>query len=262
MDGVNIDVNGSSRSNGLLLAALPIEILANITSRLYAHDLFIKLFQCGDRNLIRKLKAGGILSAEFTADEGMKVGFNILKSFPHLTEFTMHDSTIEQGDIHDIIELLPKGLRYLSIHHRMALELVKTIQSYSTSFNGLLSEDLVDLKDLFPSLEFLQLVDDMLEVLLDEDDYKDFLESLPTSLTFLEITPNPSSPFFASYLRYLPPHLKTLASPTMCVDRHDSIPIFDAASTLAYLDITEKPQSYFEGDDIAEITPEDRKSVV
>lgn len=90
------------------LANFPIEILANITSRLSAFDILGPLSQCGCPLLAAKLRAGGVVSIVLDLKRLTKRACDLLESFSGLRSIEFLHSALDRAAVQLIPRLTPK----------------------------------------------------------------------------------------------------------------------------------------------------------
>lgn len=119
----------------LQLAKFPVEILANVTSRIPDREVLLLAIMCGNSILRTKLQTGGLEALQFKLPELSESLYSMLRGF-RFYSVNFESLTCNITHLKNLIRGLPSTLRHLSVNHTESIVILMT-------------EDL-DLEPLFP----------------------------------------------------------------------------------------------------------------
>lgn len=193
----------------LTLASLPRELLASITALLPCFSSVKLLHDCGNRNLMAKLKTGGITTARFSGQQLTHGTLNFIETLA-LDSFSA-EGFVMWSPI-PIAHRLPRTLQSLAIPFRHLCPRLETAWMEglppSPSLPSATAEHVIwRIKDAYPHLTSLTVSGYESEEPLDPFETMMLLSGLPDSLTELIF---PFAPECIDTARILPSHLTSL----------------------------------------------------
>lgn len=198
------------------LAKLPIEILAQITGHLQAHDVVRRLRATGNNELLERLRNGGITSWNDDGYGDIRPNINFVRHLRKLTTVTLNLSS--GMDLEKLyVRSLSSTVRHLSIRGLQASEVFRFNEEPTPSWDSTLlpigvsksANKIWVVRDSFPNLQTLRVTEIDDETIWDDEfSLVRILLGLPPSLQDLEL------PFKfdcgLNIFEYLPPNLTSL----------------------------------------------------